>query len=156
VSAQGAKHVTIDPEAWARNLRVARDAPLEKDADTRWLNNYFAFWVICQSRACERAKRCAGDAQACFDRMWPHVPERMKVAFRVTLKAVDAGGSLEEVKRKIREKLARFDAMAALKERGSNEHRSVPHEGLGVGVAVRRSSLDPPPQPSPSRGRERT
>jgi hypothetical protein len=106
------KEVTIDPEAWARNLRAPRDAR-DKDATTRRMNNYLAFWAICPSRACGRAKRCAGDAHACFDRMWPHVPERMKVEFRVTLKAVNAGGSLEEVKRKIREELARFDEMAA-------------------------------------------
>jgi hypothetical protein len=110
---RAAKEVTIDPEAWARNLRAPPDAAPGRRADMRRLNNYLAFWVICPSPACRRTKRCAGDAQACFDRMWPQVPERMKVEFRVSLKAVHADGSLEEVKRKIREELARFDAMAA-------------------------------------------
>src|SRR5262245_7369278 len=63
------KQLTIDPEIWKRNLR---NAPLtDDDACTRWFNNYFAFWVICETKACQRAKRCAGDANVCCDRMMP-------------------------------------------------------------------------------------
>lgn len=103
------KQVTIDPEAWARNLRVAPDATPDDDAGTRWLNNYFAVWVICETAACKRAKRCADDAAACRDRFWPHVPERMKFEFRAMLKAIDEGLSLDGVMRKVKEELARFD-----------------------------------------------
>ena len=47
----------IDVEIWKRNLR---GAPLDDDnAYTRWFNNYFAFWLVCQTRACKRGKRCA-------------------------------------------------------------------------------------------------
>src|SRR3954447_13507928 len=103
--------VTINKEAWARNLRrVDRDAPMDEDAFRRWRNNYFAFWVVCDTRACRRAKRCAGDPKSCHDRIWPHMPERMKFEFRVTLKAITEGLSLDEVRRKVKEELARFDA----------------------------------------------
>ena len=158
---RAAKEVTIDPEAWARNLRAQPDAR-DKDATTRRMNNYLAFWAICEQGACKRAKRCAGDAQACFDFIFPQLPERMKAQFRAELKAAHAGGTPEEVKRRIREELARFDAMTAQKERASNEHRSVPlphspsktgvnallweraapnlhHAGLGEGSAPKRS-----------------
>jgi len=103
------KQVTIDPEAWARNLRVAPDAPPDDDALKRWLNNYFAFWVICPAKACTRTKRCAGDPKACHDRFMPLVPERIKFEFRATLKAIDEGLSLEGVMRKVKEEMARFD-----------------------------------------------
>jgi hypothetical protein len=107
------KEVTIDPEAWARNLRAPPDATHDGRADMRRINNYLAFWAICPQGACRRAKRCAGDAQACFDFIFPQLPERMKAQFRAELKAAHAGGTPEEVKRKIREELARFDEMAA-------------------------------------------
>ena len=35
--------------------------PMDDDALERWLNNYFAFWVICERGACKRNKRCAGE-----------------------------------------------------------------------------------------------
>jgi hypothetical protein len=143
------KEVTIDREAWARNLRAPRDAR-DKGATMRRLNNYLAFRAICPSRACGRAKRCAGDAQACFDYIFPQLPERMKVQFRVTLKAAHAGGSPEDVKRKIREELARFDALEALKERTSNESPRPAQRGEGK-KAPERARTGACPNPRPSR-----
>jgi len=105
----GNKGITIDKKAWARNLRVAPDATPDDDALKRWLNNYFAFWVICPTRACKRTKRCAGDPRSCHDRIWPHMPERIKFQFHATLTAVNDGLSAQEVTRKVKEELARFD-----------------------------------------------
>jgi hypothetical protein len=102
-----ARKVTIDVESWKRNLRDAD--PTDDDACTRWFNNYFAFWVICETKICKRAKRCAGDAEACHDRMWPHVPERMKFELRATLEAKKSGLSAEEVRCRVKEELTRFD-----------------------------------------------
>jgi hypothetical protein len=113
------KEVMIDPEAWARNLRrTDRDAPMDDDALKRWLNDYFAFWVICQTKACKRGKRCAGDPKSCRDRMWPHVPERIKFEFRATLKAIDDRLPLEAVMQRVREELARFDEITRVLEQG--------------------------------------
>ena len=103
------KDVTIDRETWKRNLRRVGDAPMDDDACTRWLNNYFAFWAICETKACKRTKRCAGDAARCRDRFMPILPERIKFEFRETLNAVNDGLSAQEVTRKVKEELARFD-----------------------------------------------
>src|SRR3954452_20437735 len=92
---------------------------MDEDAFRRWRNNYFAFWAVCETRACRRAKRCAGDPKSCHDRIWPQMPERMKFDFRVTLKAINEGLSLDEVRRKVKEELARFDARSGEAERGA-------------------------------------
>jgi len=110
--------VTLDPEDWARNLRRADpDAPMDEDTFKRWRNNFFAFWAVCTAPACKRTKRCAGDPTACHDRLWPHVPERMKFEFHTTLKAINDGLPLEAVMQKVEEELARFDARSGEGER---------------------------------------
>jgi hypothetical protein len=142
------KEVTIDPEAWARNLRrTDRDAPMDDDALKRWLNDYFAFWVICQTKACKRGKRCAGDAVACRDRYMPHVPQRMKFELQATLKAIKDKLPLEGVMRKVKDEMARFDETMRTLERlgyaagsssplplageGGRERSERPGEGVG-------------------------
>jgi hypothetical protein len=124
---QMTRQVTIDLEAWRRNLRAAPDPTQDKDADTRWLNNYFAFWAVCEAGACKRGKRCAGKPKACFERFWPAVPERMKFEFRGYLKAFSDGLSLEQARRKVKadadvwaEHIAQAEArrLAALSEAG--------------------------------------
>jgi hypothetical protein len=127
------KQVTIDIEAWRRNLRRARDAPMDDDALERWLNNYFAFWVICERGACKRNKRCAGDATACHDHFWPHVPERMKFEFRGYIKAADDGLSVEEAKRKVQADWERMEKLA---------------RELGQGPAAKRENARAAPMPA--------
>jgi hypothetical protein len=117
----------IDIEIWKRNLR---DTQLTDDAAcTRWFNNYFAFWLVCETKACKRTKRCAGDADACRDRFMPLVPERMKFELGVMLKAVNDKLPLETVMRRVEEEMARFDETTRTLER------------LGYGA----SSLSPRP-----------
>src|SRR5436305_8295310 len=142
--------VTIDKEAWARNLRrVDRDAPMDEGAFSRWRNNYFAFWVVCETRACRRAKRCAGDPKSCHDRIWPHMPDRMKFEFRVTLKAINEGLSLDEVRRKVKEELARFDARFGKSESGASSDGSSP----APSGSEHADHAQPPQQPPRERPR---
>jgi hypothetical protein len=107
-----AKQVVIDPEAWARNLRIKADAPQDDDALYRFINNYFAFWAICPTGVCKRNKRCAGDSQACHDRCWPHVPERLKFELRGYIKAAHDGLSADEALRKVKADWERMEALA--------------------------------------------
>ena len=156
----------IDVEAWKRNLRVAADAPVDDDACTRWFNNYFAFWHVCETGACKRGKRCAGDADACRDRFMPLVPQRMKFEVQATLKARTEGLSPDAVMRKVREELARFDEttrrLEALGMSGARAVYSPPLGGVGFGVGVPKSSppvgqtSTPLPNPPPQGGREQT
>jgi hypothetical protein len=148
------KEVEIDVEAWKRNLRAA---PLDDDdACTRWFNNYFAFWHVCETGACKRGKRCAGDADACRDRFMPLVPQRMKVELQAALKARSDRLSPDAAMRKVREELARFDEITRRLEalgisgasapqtplsprpakRGEGGERSEPGEGKGPRVRM--------------------
>lgn len=135
-----AKQVTIDVEAWKRNLRDA--PPVDDAACTRWFNNYFAFWLVCQTKACKRTKRCAGNADACRDRWMPHVPERIKFEFRATLTAVNDGLPLEAVVRKVKEELARFDEITRVLGGGSaaTSSSALPLAGAGENSGTLRFS----------------
>ena len=125
----------IDVEIWKRNLR---GAPLDDDnAYTRWFNNYFAFWLVCQTRACKRGKRCAGDPDACRDRFMPLVPERMKFELRATLNAINDKLPLEAVVRKVGEEMARFDETTRTLERlgyAASSSSPLPHCPSKTGV----------------------
>jgi hypothetical protein len=129
------RKLTIDPDIWKRNLR---DTTLtDDDACTRWFNNYFAFWLVCETRACKRTKRCAGEAAACRDRFMPLVPERMKFELRVTLEAAKDRLPRDEVQRKVREELARFDETTRVLERlgyAANSASPLPHSPSKTGV----------------------
>ena len=125
-------------KSWPKARRQAAHAKWSEAFERRRTNalrgmcNLFGFWRACPGKVCGRNTSCSGDARACFDRFWPLVPERVKVEFRVTLKAAHAGGSPEEVKRKIREELARFDEIAAMKERASRESPRPAQRGEGA------------------------
>ncbi|MEJ0074331.1 MAG: hypothetical protein WDO17_02595 [Alphaproteobacteria bacterium] len=120
----------IDVEAWKRNLRAA---PLDDDdACTRWFNNYFAFWHVCERRACKRTKRCAGDAAACSARMMPLVPPRMKFELQATLKATNDRLPREAAMQQVKEEMARFDETTRTLERlGYAANSSSPQAGEG-------------------------
>jgi len=123
----------IDVEAWKRNLR---DADVNDDnACTRWFNNYFAFWHVCETKACKRTKRCAGDADACRDRCMPLVPQRMRFELQATLKAIDDKLPLEGVVQRVKEDMARFDETARTLERLGYANSSSPLPLAGEGKA---------------------
>jgi hypothetical protein len=71
--------------------------------DVRVSCNLFRFWLVCPNKICRRNKSCRGsDVHACFDRFWPHVPERLKFEFRGMIVAMSDGLSYEEAVRKVR------------------------------------------------------
>lgn len=144
MSKRMAKKVTIDPEAWARNLRVDSSTPPDDETLARWLNNYFAFWAICATGVCKRNKRCAGDPKACHDRFWPHVPERMKFEFRGYIKAADDGLSVEEATRKVQADWERMEALAREMGQGpAAEPANV--RAAPMPAAPREDAVAPPP-----------
>jgi glycosidase len=57
----------------------------------RWLCTFLRFWRVCADRRCMRARQCAGDVEACFNRFWPHVPEDIKNQIRQTIKFMNDG-----------------------------------------------------------------
>jgi len=74
-------------------------------------------WLACETKACQRAKRCAGDAAACRDRFMPLVPQRMKFELQATLKAINGKLPLEGVVQRVKEEMARFDETTRVLER---------------------------------------
>ena len=126
---------TKEIEIWKRNLREC--APVDDAACTRWFNNYFAFWLVCETKARKRTTRCAGDAAACRDRFMPLVPERMKFELRATLKAINDKLPLEAVTRRVEEEMARFDETARTLERlgyAASSSSPLPHSPSKTGV----------------------
>jgi hypothetical protein len=58
--------------------------------------NLFGVYRVCGNAHCLRARDCRGDANACFDRFWPHVPEDDKIWLRVAVTAASNGSSPAE------------------------------------------------------------
>ena len=81
-------------------------------------------------KKCLRAHACVVDSRACFDRLWPIVPEKMKVGIRATVKAAEARLSPAETAAAIKRDLARWRATMA------------PHE-------VPQAAAEPAPQSAP-------
>jgi hypothetical protein len=135
----------FDVEIWKRNLRET--PAIDDKSCTRWFNNYFAFWLACGTKACKRARRCAGDADACRDRWMPEVPQRMKFELRATLNAINDKLPLEAVTRKVAEELARFDEITRVLERyggasaTSAPLRPSPSPGGGGSASMERSAI---------------
>jgi|SRR5690242_15445526 hypothetical protein len=111
----GRKRAVIDVEIWRRNLRET--AVDDDESCMRWFNNYFAFWVVCETKACKRANRCAGDPKSCHARIWPHVPQRMKFELQVMLKAIHERLPLAGVMQRVKQEMARFDETTRVLER---------------------------------------
>src|SRR5688572_10308019 len=96
------------------------DEPTEADLN-RVMNNYVGYWLTCGAAICRRQRGCAGDAVACFNRFWPWTPESIKIRFRASIEAINAGvTSVEEVARiaeaevaRAAEHIARVDAEQA-------------------------------------------
>src|SRR5258708_33393106 len=63
------------------------------------------FWQFCGHRKCLRTRACVVDAEDCFDRFWPLVPEEFKIGIRTQIKAAKAGLSPAETKAEIAREL---------------------------------------------------
>jgi hypothetical protein len=99
----------------------AQEERLDDATVKRIANNYMLYWLVCGAGACKRQRGCAGDAEACFERLWPFTPEAMKVHFRASIMAINKGvTSAAEIGRIARaeveraaEHIARVDAVQA-------------------------------------------
>lgn len=67
--------------------------------ERRRLCTALKFPQFCDDARCKRARRCAGDVEACFNRFWPHVPEDVKNEIRHAIKLAAAGASPAEAAR---------------------------------------------------------
>ncbi len=79
----------------------------------RGLCSWLMFWKACGHKKCLRAQACAADVNDCFDRLWPIVPERLKIGIRAAAKAAEARLSPAETMAAIKRDLARWDEMMA-------------------------------------------
>jgi hypothetical protein len=57
----------------------------------RHLSSVLMFYIACGHVKCRRVRACVGDANECFLRLWPVVPEDPKIYIRATVKARHAG-----------------------------------------------------------------
>ena len=97
-----------------KQSRAEIDAYREKlAAGRRNLCTNLMFWKACGQKKCLRAQACVVDERACFDRLWPIVPERIKICIRTISKARQARLSDAEAKAETVRELTRWDEMIA-------------------------------------------
>jgi hypothetical protein len=86
----------------------------EEEESRRQLCTGLTFWRVCRHKQCNRQRACAGDADRCFTRFWPMVPEETKTYFRayITASARDKL-SHHEANRQARAEVARYLEMEA-------------------------------------------
>ena len=103
-----------------RNLKKQLDAfhaGEEQHASAkRKLCSVLFFWQVCGHKKCLRAKACVVDFKDCFDRLWPHVPEEVKITIRTEIKAGVARLSEAETVAAIERQLALYRATMAPRE----------------------------------------
>ncbi len=100
----------------------------------RKLNSFIGYWRVCGSNACKRTRGCASsDPHACFSRLWPLTPERIRFEIRGYITGLNAGLSLEETIRKVNaDKVQWADHIAAIEAKQ-----------VGAADGARSSSLSP-------------
>jgi hypothetical protein len=79
-------------KAYAAQLR-------REDAGSRMRNDIFGFWRVCEQPLCRRNHSCSGDMHACFQRLWPLVPEEQKEYLRACIMAAKDTRSKEAIHR---------------------------------------------------------
>lgn len=88
----------------------------EEAAARRSLCSFLSFWKVCGRKKCLRARACVVDGDDCFRRLWPLVPEELKISIRAAIKAGKARLSPAETKAEIERDLARWRATMAPRE----------------------------------------
>jgi len=68
------------------------------------------FWRACGHKRCLRARACALESNDCFRRLWPLVPEQLKISIRAGMEASAAGHSKPEIAAAIARAQARWRA----------------------------------------------
>jgi hypothetical protein len=80
----------------------------EQEKARRGLCSLLFFWKACGRKQCLRARACVVDADDCFSRFWPLVPEELKISIRATVKARQARLSPDETAAEIKRARARW------------------------------------------------
>jgi hypothetical protein len=101
-----------------------------REQAVRRLNTVMHYFLACSSKACRRAKACAGAPFECFGRWWPHEPEEVKWTMRAMLQASREGVSSRDVFRVAREQVARWQGQerrldAQIADAPAAEHKPV-------------------------------
>ena len=99
-----------------KQLDAFRAGQEQEAAATRMLCSHLLFWQACGHKKCLRARACVVDSRACFGRLWPLVPEELKISIRTTIKASKARLSPAETAAGIERDLARWRATMAPRE----------------------------------------
>ena len=74
----------------------------------RHMASHFKIWQVCSNNACRRARRCSGDADACWRRWWQNAPEETRIILREGIRAQAEGATRIESIRIARQKLAEW------------------------------------------------
>jgi hypothetical protein len=115
--------------------KIAAAETLGADGDEayRKLCTAFKAWRECSESACRRTHRCAGDPNACFNRLWPRVDEESKVWLRTAIRARAAGHTVAEATRlgqaevvRAADHIARTNAatLASMAAEADKQHRA--------------------------------
>ena len=102
-----------------RKHDIALEGAAGREAALRELCSRLRFWKVCGGKMCQRAKACAGEAETCFSRHWPLVPQTVKVGVRAFVKASVAGLSKPEIAAEVERQQRRWrdiEAKAAASE----------------------------------------
>ena len=90
-------------------IRAFHACQEEQAAARRSLNSKLMFWKACGHKKCLRAQACVvGDGKDCARRLWPVVPEYVKVGFRALVKAREARLSKDETRAEIVREITRW------------------------------------------------
>ena len=93
--------------------REQEERDRSRAAYRRGLCNMLKFSRFCADARCKRARRCAGDVDACFGYFWPHVPQDSKNEIRRAMELAAAGMAPAEAVREAKayvEQRRRIDA----------------------------------------------
>lgn len=111
-----------------------------QDAWRRDINNLFGFWRVCRKPQCRRNQTCSYDMHACFERLWPLVPEADKELLRGGIVAKRDGAAGDEIIRRAEARRADYlksfeanNVPAASPRRADDNQATSP-----VGVRIRR------------------
>jgi hypothetical protein len=72
----------------------------------RWFSNAYAFWRLCERRACRRAQCCKGDPSHCVETFGPLLPDDVHDGAIAVFEGKTEGLSFEAVVQRYPEQLA--------------------------------------------------
>ncbi len=107
------------------------------DRPRRRLHDALSFWMICQEKACKRARACRGDTYACARRHQPLVPQEIKVWLKKAIELRLDGLSPEEAARGAVEFVAAYEA-----RRAEIEARFAAARGDGPDASSQKTDAD--------------